>query len=88
MAICDWCGIREAGLVAVARHPKNRRPHLFLCQRCWDEKWSHDEYDAGRIPILAGSPASLKAPGVRPFHLHGSPVLEPRTEGLGERLHS
>jgi len=50
MAICDWCGIREAFLVGTAREPETRRPRLLLCNKCWKEKWSSDDYDAEPLP--------------------------------------
>ncbi len=87
MAICDWCGIREAGLVAVARDPKNRRPHLFLCPRCWDDKWSHDDYDAGRMPFLTAMPSAIKNRVPEPFHLPGRALMDPRPDSQGEHLH-
>jgi len=43
---CEWCGIRTASLLAKAANPRGRRESLRLCERCWDGRWSHDDYRA------------------------------------------
>ncbi len=58
MAVCDWCGIREAFLVARARRPELRRPELSLCNTCWDQKWSKDDYCSEPMP----PPAAVMTP--------------------------
>lgn len=69
MAVCDYCGVREAFLLAQARQPKIRRPELRLCNTCWDGKWSRDEYDAAPLPVpTTGADAAFER-FVRPAHV-------------------
>lgn len=56
MSTCEWCGIRPASLLAKAAKPRGRRESLLLCERCWDARWSRDDYLA---EPLRGAPRSL-----------------------------
>jgi hypothetical protein len=76
MAICDWCGIREAFLVAMAREQKKRRPRLLLCHKCWDVKWSGDDYDAQALPPPPGV-VTLHQPYVQVPHTVARPFVNP-----------
>ena len=71
MAVCDWCGVREAFLLAKANQPKVRRPELLLCKNCWDGKWSFDDYQVEAL----SPPSQCVSPMMR---------LQPKSVGRGE----
>ena len=49
--ICNYCGIREASIMAISMEPRCERPRLHLCLKCWNEKWSVARYVAQPIPL-------------------------------------
>lgn len=48
---CNYCGIREACIMAISQEPRKERPRLLLCQKCWEEKWSTSKYQ--QQPIVS-----------------------------------
>ena len=49
--ICDYCGIREACILAISKEPRCERPRLLLCLKCWQDKWENSAYERHSIVL-------------------------------------